>query len=163
MWTSFLEQICRVGIFMICAQAMVHFRPQEMYEKYLKLLVSVMVLIQLFLPIGGLLLGGNGGEGAASLEQFGRDLEQSMQEAQENAAKTDALLEKMTLEELRNRVEAERGESVEDAESDHMNSGPKVETDSGFDIEPDIEIEIEPVEPVEIGRERESKQDGNGE
>ena len=33
------QAICRVGMFMICAQAIVHFRPNEAYEKYLKLLV----------------------------------------------------------------------------------------------------------------------------
>ena len=54
------QAICRVGIFMICAQAIVHFRPKEAYEKYLKLLVSAMVLVQLFLPLGG------GGPGAGT-------------------------------------------------------------------------------------------------
>ncbi len=46
MQNSLFQAICRVGIFMICAQAIVHFRPQEAYEKYLKLLISVMVLVR---------------------------------------------------------------------------------------------------------------------
>lgn len=29
MQNLFFQTICRVGIFMICAQAMIHFRPQE--------------------------------------------------------------------------------------------------------------------------------------
>lgn len=108
MWSSFFQAVCRVGIFMICAQAMVHFRPQEAYEKYLKLLVSVMVLIQLFLPIGGFLLRGGGQEAARLLEQFQRELEQEMRNAAESAEAADALLEQMTLEEVMRRLEEQR-------------------------------------------------------
>ena len=43
--------IGQVGIFLICAQTMVHFRPRESYEKYLKLLLSVMLLIQMLQPV----------------------------------------------------------------------------------------------------------------
>ena len=42
--------IGQVGIFLICAQTLIHFRPRESYEKYLKLLLSVMLLIQLLQP-----------------------------------------------------------------------------------------------------------------
>ena len=59
-----------MGIFMICAQAVVHFRPKESYEKYLKLLVSVIVLIQVFLPIGSFLLGDGRQNAARALEQL---------------------------------------------------------------------------------------------
>ena len=121
---------------MICAQAMVHFRPQQMYEKYLKLLVSVMVLIQLFLPLGGFLLGGNQQEASVALEQFKQELEQSMEEAQENAVAADALLEQMTLEEVRSRVEAQMEETIE--------NGSKEE--SGQDIK------IDTIEPIKIGK-----------
>ena len=110
MQNLFFQAICRVGIFMICAQAMIHFRPQEAYEKYLKLLVSVMVLIQLFLPIGSFLLGGGGQEAKDMLERFRQELGQSMAEAEKKAAETDAVLEQMTLEELRKRLEEQAAE-----------------------------------------------------
>lgn len=102
--------ICRVGIFMICAQAVIHFRPRESYEKYLKLLVSVMVLIQLFLPIGGILLGGGVEEVLAGLEEFREALEQEMETAAREAEAADALLEEMTLEEVRQRMEERAAE-----------------------------------------------------
>lgn len=44
------QTIRQIGIFMICAQAILHFKPSVKYEKYLKLLISVMVLVQLLLP-----------------------------------------------------------------------------------------------------------------
>ncbi len=47
----FLERIGQVAIFLICAQTLVHFRAKECYEKYIKLLVSMMLLILLMEPI----------------------------------------------------------------------------------------------------------------
>lgn len=41
----------QVGIFMVCAQTVVHFKPQQKYDKYLKLLIGIMVIAQLVSPI----------------------------------------------------------------------------------------------------------------
>ena len=113
MLQSFFRTICRVGIFMICAQAVVHFRPKESYEKYLKLLVSVIVLIQVFLPIGSFLLGDGRQNAARALEQFGRELEQGLEDAAGEAAAADELLEQMTLEEVMRRLEEQEGEGAQ--------------------------------------------------
>ncbi|MDE5588043.1 MAG: stage III sporulation protein AF [Acetatifactor sp.] len=108
-----LQTICRIGIFMICAQAIVHFRPRETYEKYLKLLVSVMILIQLFLPIGSFLLGGNMEQTLEGLEKFRTQLEQEMETAAREAEETNKLLEQMTLEEVRKRMEEQNNKAEE--------------------------------------------------
>lgn len=99
------QTICRIGIFMICAQTVIHFRPEESYEKYLRLLVSVMVLIQLFLPVGRLLFHGDSQELARKSEEFLGELEAEISAAEIRAYESDALLEQMTLEEIRRRVE----------------------------------------------------------
>ena len=107
-----LQTICRIGIFMICAQAVVHFRPQAAYEKYLKLLVSAMVLIQLFLPVSRLLFHGSGEELEKETQAFLEGLEEELSAAESRAYETDALLEQMTLEEIRRRAEeADSGDS----------------------------------------------------
>ena len=134
MQNSLFQAICRMGIFLICVRTIIHFRPQEAYEKYLKLLVSVMILIQLFLPIGSLFLGGGRQDAARQLEAFGRELEQEMQKAQESAFQTDGLLEQMTLEEVRRRIE----EQTQQEELPREASG-------------EIRTDVEPVEPVKIG------------
>lgn len=102
---SFFQAICRVGIFMICAQAIVHFRANESYEKYLKLLMSIMVLMQLFLPIGNFFFGRGGMKAAELMEQFEKELADSMGEMEKSALEADRLLEKMTLEEVRRRAQ----------------------------------------------------------
>ena len=108
-----LQTICRIGIFMICAQAIIHFRPRETYEKYLKLLVSVMILIQLFLPVGSFLLGGNMEQTLERLELFRTQLEQEMEAAAREAEATNKLLEQMTLEEVRKRMEEQNSQAEE--------------------------------------------------
>lgn len=109
-----LQTICRIGIFMICAQAIVHFRPRETYEKYLKLLVSVMVLIQLFLPMGSFLFGGGMEQALEGLALFRTQMEQEMESAAQEAAAADKLLEQMTLEEVRKRVEDQNRQTEDD-------------------------------------------------
>lgn len=145
------QAVCRTGIFMICAQALVHFRPQESYEKYLKLLVSVLVLIQLFLPIGGLFVGADGETAGDRLEEFRVSLQQSMEEARLQAAEQEALLEQMTLEEVRRRMEEQQadleqqGVQEEQGEQEEQLSFPEAGTEQS---RVEIKIEIEPVEPI---------------
>lgn len=45
-----LSEIGRVAVFIICAQTLLHFRAKESYEKYIKLLISMMVLLFLLCP-----------------------------------------------------------------------------------------------------------------
>lgn len=85
MQSGLVGMICQIGIFMICAQAIVHFRPKASYEKYLKLLVSAMMLMQVFLFVGGI-FSKEGQKGLAQrAEWFADSMEESMQKAAENA------------------------------------------------------------------------------
>ena len=140
MGNALFRAVCRTGIFMICAQAMVHFRPHESYEKYLKLLVSVMVLIQLFLPIGSLFTGIKGQSAAAQFDNFRKSLEQGMETVRQEAEQTDALLEKMTLEEVRRRMEEQAGIELSPEEE-------PAEEHSPIGIR-DIRVELGPVESI---------------
>ena len=173
MGNTLFQAICRMGIFMICAQAVVHFRPKESYEKYLKLLVSVIVLIQVFLPIGSFLLGEGRQNAAKALEQFGRELEQSLEDAAGDAAAADELLEQMTLEEVMRRLEEQEGpkggsQGQQDIQKDSQgsdfpgeevlpeegaqgeNPGRQEEQAGGAGADQRIEIDSDAIEPVTI-------------
>ena len=89
MLSGLFQAICQVGIFMICAQTIVHFRPNGSYEKYLKMLVSVMLLIQIFLPITKMF----SEDVSLQIQQRVTWFEQSMEEAAEKAAKSAFLSE----------------------------------------------------------------------
>ena len=139
MFSNLFQTICRIGIFMICAQAIVHFRPEEAYEKYLKLLVGSMILIQLFLPVGRLLFRGEGQELVLKSEEFMEELEAQMAAAEKSALEAEALLEQMTLEEVRRRAEEARISEESNKISPEM-------PDSGEEAV----IEIEPIEEIRV-------------
>lgn len=142
MKNSFFQAICQMGIFMICAQAVLHFRPNESYEKYLKLLVSIMVLIQLFLPVGSFFLGGGSRDAERILEKFKQELAVSMQEAEKNAREADELIQRMTLEEVRRRAEEQAA-----GEADGGTPG------GGSAAGGEISVELDGIEPIIIKRE----------
>lgn len=155
------QAICRTGIFMICAQTIVQFRPHESYEKYLKLLVSVMILVQLFLPIGRLFTDSGSMEADELLASFRENLEQGMEEAERQAREADALLQQMTLEEVRRRMGEQaavsgRDEDVKEAaEEEDIKDTVKEKGEegavSGEGDEPtkgQVTVEVEPVTPI---------------
>lgn len=75
----------QAGIFLICAQTIVHFRPKEAYEKYLKLLLSVMLLTQLLQPVLSVFDGGADQNGQAQVEEFTEELQSVLNRASERA------------------------------------------------------------------------------
>ena len=90
--------IGQVGIFLICAQTLIHFRPRESYEKYLKLLLSVMLLIQLLQPLltvlGGDEIAGTDVQAAEFAEEIRTVLEQAAVQAEDEIqAVTDTAAE----------------------------------------------------------------------
>lgn len=78
----------QAGIFLICAQTIVHFRPKEAYEKYLKLLLSVMLLTQLLQPVLTVFGGGVEQNAQAQVEEFTEELQSVLTQASEQAKKS---------------------------------------------------------------------------
>ena len=46
-----MELLKQIGAFMVCAQTILHFKPHQKYDKYLKLLAGIMVIAQLLVPL----------------------------------------------------------------------------------------------------------------
>lgn len=147
MRNALFRAICKVGIFVICAQAVVHFRPREAYEKYLKLLVGIMVMIQLFLPIAAFFLGGNMEQLAQRLEGFQEELEQNAELEAEAAMQADEVLERMTLEEVSRRME-----ELKRKEQETEQNQTQQQTQEQVQEEKDtvISVEVGPIESVII-------------
>lgn len=110
-----LDVIRRVGIFIICAQMIVHLKPNESYEKYLKLLMSVMVMVQIIFPVMQL-LGSKWDEAdfADRMRAYGQALQGERKDADLTGA-ADEILEEYTLREIQSRL-AEQAREEEDAQ-----------------------------------------------
>lgn len=48
---QFLVMMKQMGIFLICAQSILHFVPGEKYARYVKVIVKIMLLAQLLIPV----------------------------------------------------------------------------------------------------------------
>lgn len=116
MGESWFEVIKQAGIFMICAQMLLHFKASENYGKYIRLLMSMMVLIQLAVPLSGLLRGRTGENLAQGLTRYETLLTEQRGEINEACIQAEQLLEELTLEEIKTRINNQKTEESEQRE-----------------------------------------------
>lgn len=135
MFDTLKTTVCQIAVFMICAQAIAHFRPKESYEKYLRMLLSVMILIQIFQPFCKLFFGVTGQELSASVESFQRELDISMEEAAEQSVLAGEKLETMSLLEVQERMV----EQEELAEREKLDKEENVEKQEKMDVKEEVE------------------------
>ena len=120
----------QAGIFLICAQTIVHFRPKEAYEKYLKLLLSVMLLTQLLQPVLSVFGGGADQNIQAQVEEFTEELQSVLIRASERA--------KQSQEDIGNTAAAmvqEAGETPEGKPPEQKKAGTENTEDDGICVE----------------------------
>lgn len=112
-WFGIIKQ---VGIFMICAQMLLHFKASENYGKYIRLLMSMMVLIQLAVPLSGLLRGRTGENLAQGLTRYETLLTEQRGEINASCIQAEQLLEELTLKEIKTRINNQKTEESEQGE-----------------------------------------------
>ncbi|MEE0152752.1 MAG: stage III sporulation protein AF [Acetatifactor sp.] len=127
----------QAGIFLICAQTIVHFRPKETYEKYLKLLLSVMLLTQLLQPALTAFSGGEEQNVQAQVEEFTEEMQSVLNRASERA--------KQSQEDIGNTAAAvvqEAGEAPEGKPTEQKKTGTENAEDDGIHVEiPQVRLE----------------------
>lgn len=121
--------IGQVGIFLICAQTLIHFRPRESYEKYFKLLLSIMLLIQLLQPLLTVL----GGDNIAGTDVQAAEFAEEIRTVLEQAA-----------------VQAEQTEDEIQAAADTAAEETEVTEETGPSEPVRIRVEIPEIEEAEI-------------
>lgn len=136
--------IRRVGIFMICAQMIVHLKPNESYAKYLKLLMSIMVMVQIIFPVMQLL--GSQWDGtifADRVRAYGLML-QGEKGGTDITNAADQMLEEYARQEIQSRLEQQAREEA--AESGAEN---RAEADAEDQENGDTTLQGENVKEVE--------------
>lgn len=87
---SVLDFIKKLGIFIICAQSFIHFSAGKSYEKYVKLLIGIMVLAQFVVPVRALFLGKENAQIWDEVDRFKAEMEESLkQEDMEDFSRGD--------------------------------------------------------------------------
>lgn len=92
-----LSKIGQMAIFMICARTLLHFRAKESYEKYLKLLVSLMLLVLLVEPLMDVFGKGEEGECLQRIQSYSYQLQDILENEQLNNEEISEILSHMTM------------------------------------------------------------------
>ena len=101
---DFFQTVKQIGIFIICAQVIMHFKPSAKYEKYLKLLISVMVLVQVLIPLLNIISGKDDAHFWTKVEQIQSQIDKSMEQLEiENEISEESIINQ-TLEEIKSRI-----------------------------------------------------------
>lgn len=157
MWQGLLGSIRQMGVFMICAQALIHFKPNGSYEKYMKLLVSAMILVQLLSPVAALLSGREGQSLEERIAFYSASFEQGLGEAAVQEYRVEQLRQILLGDQIRAQLEAVElwPEGQEGAGAAEEGQGQESPGDTQA-----ISIRIE---PVTIGTLTDGWQDGEQE
>ncbi len=106
-----VETIKKIGIFMIAAQAVLHFAPGQKYEKYIKLIVGTLILLQFVAPLCGI-LDRTGEEWGERLAEMGETFERSGQAgAADSPTASDAVIESLE-DEIKSKLNTEISEET---------------------------------------------------
>ncbi len=169
MWEGLLNGIRQMGVFMICAQALIYFKPKGSYEKYLKLLVSAMILVQLLSPVAALLSGKEGQSLEERIGYYSNSFEQGLGEAALLEYQMEQIRQQLLTTQIRAQMEAwdwqpmqqdnqtagqdsrTTGQESQMAEQDSQTAGQNSREEAG-------EIRIQ-IAPVTIGVPQDGQQD----
>lgn len=94
---SLLSKMGQIAIFMICARTLLHFRAKESYEKYLKLLVSLMLLVLLVEPLMDAFGKGKDGEFLQRIQLYSYELQDILGNEELDNEEISEILSHMTL------------------------------------------------------------------
>lgn len=169
MWEGLLNGIRQMGVFMIRAQALIYFKPKGSYEKYLKLLVSAMILVQLLGPVAALLSGKEGQSLEERIGYYSNSFEQGLGEAALLEYQMEQIRQQLLTTQIRAQMEAwdwqpmqqdnqTAGQDSQTAGQDNQTAGQNNQTVGQNSREEAGEIRIQ-IAPVTIGVPQDGQQD----
>lgn len=125
MGNDFFEFIKKTGIFLICAESILHFAPGNSYQKYIKVLVGIMILAQFMIPVKALLTGQEKAVIEQQIDGFRRIIEEQSADLSLNDLwiGSEGSVEAETIKEIKSRlsdVAAANGYVIDEIEIDSI-------------------------------------------
>lgn len=90
-----LKEIGQVASFIICVGMLLHFRAKESYEKYIRLCISLILLLFLTQPFFGIMHGVKGGDIMRMIQGFDNRMEEAVQDMQPGERDMEMILKTM--------------------------------------------------------------------
>lgn len=113
-----LKEIGQVASFIICVGMLLHFRAKESYEKYIRLCISLILLLFLTQPLFGIMHGVKGGDIMQMIQGFDNQMEEALLDMQPDEKDMEMILRSMgerAVAEAEKEQDAEYGELTNDA------------------------------------------------
>ena len=113
-----LKEIGQVASFVICVGMLLHFRANESYEKYIRLCISLILLLFLTQPFFGIIHGVKGGDIMQMIQGFDSQMEEALLDMQPDEKDMEMILRSMgerAVAEAEKEQDAEYGELTNDA------------------------------------------------
>jgi hypothetical protein len=137
-----LREIGRVASFLICARMLLHFRAKESYEKYIRLCISLILLLFLTQPFFRLVHGVKSSDITWLIQNYDIQMEEALSEMQPKEQDLETVLQAL-VERAASRVKQEQ---VTDYKEN--GTGSMIENGANTDI-----VEKVCIEQIEIGGE----------
>lgn len=90
-----LKEIGQVASFVICVGMLLHFRAKESYEKYIRLCISLILLLFLTQPFFGIIHGVKGGDIMQMIQGFDSQMEEALLDMQPDEKDMEMILRSM--------------------------------------------------------------------
>ena len=134
--SALLTKIGQLAAFLICAQTLIHFRAKDSYEKYIKLLVSMMLLILLVEPIMGLFGKTNKEEFLTRMNTYEEQLQGILESPQLETEEIELILQNITRQKVEEGVVAVQEQVPAQEEATEVMG---------------VSVEVEKIQKIEIG------------
>lgn len=149
-----LTQIGQLAIFLICAQTLIHFRPRDSYEKYIKLLVSMMLLILLVEPVMDLLGKGNRGDFLERVHVYEQELQDILSSPQLETEQIEVILQNITQQKVEEGAVYVKEQEIKEESQQVNGSGVWEGSLSMLEQSKEaitVQVEVETIQEVRVG------------
>ena len=147
-----MEKIGQLAVFVICAQTLLHFRAKESYEKYIKLLVSMMLLILTMEPIMDL-FGGKGKSGFffSRIQVYEEELTGVLGRGALSSARIEEILAEITEQALEKQEQTEEkgGLQASDMVTENMEKREDNKEEIRIEEIEEMEVQVDHGKPTE--------------
>lgn len=111
MESRFLEVIKDMGVFLLCIRSLMHFSAGKSYEKYIRMLSGLVIMMQLTIPVTQLYSDTSADELWKEVEYFETELAQNMEACQQGMPDTDTIqTEQIWKQEVMDRLQQQAAE-----------------------------------------------------
>lgn len=90
-----LKEIGQLASFLICARMLLYFRAKESYEKYIRLIISMMLLLLLVHSFLRTVVGNDNGNVVLQIKQYETEMDQLLSEVQPKEQDLELILQSL--------------------------------------------------------------------